>query len=181
MGSIRGGAIINGISNSLLSTYSIIANSSESKGVTQKTISKAMSNKDLASTLNATFATYLQSNFATLDKNGDGIISPDEIQNSANMINTTGLTSAQLTQLGTSCGLSQEALSQVLAHFADIDKNHDGRVTTAEINAYNVESDKMKIADEMRLKSASNMSMFYGSESADTDVSSIMSYKYLNK
>ena len=181
MGNISG-SIISGISNSLLNTYGQIASVSENKGVTPATISKAMSNKDLASSLNQNFASYLMSNFSGFDKNGDGVLSPEEMQSSASMINTTGLTSAQLTQLGTSCGLSQEALSQVLAHFSDIDKNHDGKVTTAEINAYNVESDKMKLADEMRMKSASNMSMFYGSESSsDTEVSSIMSFKYLNK
>jgi Ca2+-binding EF-hand superfamily protein len=180
MGSFNGGSLISGISNGLLNTYSQIASTTDSKGVSAKTVSKAMSNKDLASALNPTFAGYLQSNFANLDKNHDGILTPDEIQNSANMINAMGLTSAQLTQLGTASGLSQESLSQVLAHFSDIDKNHDGRVTAAEINSYNAESSKMKLQDEFRLKSASNMSMFYGSESSDSDVKSLMAYKYLD-
>ena len=67
----------------------------------------------------------------------------------------------------------------MLAHFSDIDKNHDGKVTTAEINAYNVESDKMKLADEMRMKSASNMSMFYGDDS-DKYEGSLLDYRYLD-
>ena len=181
MSNFSGGALITGISNSLLNTYGQIASVSGNKGVTQSTIGEAMSNKDISGSLNQTFASYLQSNFSQMDKNHDGKITSDEINQVSNLINTQGLTSAQLTQLGTSCGLSQEALSQVLAHFADIDKNHDGKVTTAEINAYNVEASKMKIADEMRLKSATNMSMFYGSESSsDNTPKSIMSFKYLD-
>ena len=179
MSNLSGSSLISGISNSLLNTYSQIASSAETKGVTLASINSARTNKDLANSLNQTFATYLQSNFSTFDKNNDGTISPDEMTQASSTINTTGLTQQQLTQLGTACGLSQEALSEVLAHFADIDKNHDGKVTSAEISAYNVENSKMKLEDEYRLKAATNMSVFYGSET-DSEQKSIMSYKYLD-
>ena len=179
MSNLSGASLVSGISNSLLNTYSLIASNSESNGVTLSSINSARTNKDLTNSLNQTFATYLQSNFSSFDKNNDGTISPDEMTQASSTINTTGLTQAQLSQLGTSCGLSQEALSEVLAHFSDIDKNHDGKVTSAEINAYNVENSKMKLEDEYRLKSATNMSMFYGSESS-SDQKSIMAYKYLD-
>lgn len=174
------GSVISGISNGLLNTYSMLANNAGGGGVTLDSINKARSNSDLASSLNQTFASFLETNFSNLDKNHDGKITPDEMQSTASMLNTGGLTSAQLTQLGTASGLSQETISQVLAHFSDIDKNHDGKVTSAEINAYNAESSKMKVADEFRLKAASDMSMFYGSESSNTEVKSLMSFKYLD-
>jgi len=181
MSNISGNSLINGISNNLVSTYAQIASFAGSGGVTPASIAKARTDKDLSSSLNQSFANYLQTNFGSMDKNGDGKITPDEMTTTSSMLNTTGLTSAQLTQLGTASGLSQEALSQVLAHFSDIDTNHDGKVTIAEINAYNTMSDKMKIQDEYRLKAASDMSMFYGSEtSSDSQPSSIMSYKYLD-
>ena len=66
----------------------------------------------------------------------------------------------------------------VLSHFDDIDKNHDGKVTNAEIQAYGVESDleKQKIADRNRV--VNNMSMFYDNE---TDYEgSLLDYRYLN-
>lgn len=174
------GSVISGISNGLLNTYSLLANNAGGEGVTLSSINKARSNSDLASSLNQTFASYMETNFSNLDKNHDGKITSDEMQSMSNMLNVGGLTSAQLTQLGTATGLSQETISQVLAHFSDIDKNHDGKVTSAEINAYNAESSKMKLADEFRLKAATNMSMFYGSESSSSDVKSLMSFKYLD-
>ncbi|MBR1754093.1 EF-hand domain-containing protein [bacterium] len=174
------GSIISGVSNGLLNTYSQLANIAGSGGVTLSSINKARTNSENASTLNQSFASYIETNFTNLDKNHDGKISPDEMQSMSSMLNTGGLTSAQLTQLGTATGLSQDTISQVLAHFADIDKNHDGKVTSAEINSYNAESSKMKLADEFRMKAASDMSMFYGSESSDTSTKSLMSFKYLD-
>lgn len=180
MGSISGSGLISGISNSLLNTYSQIASVSENKGVTPTTIGSAMTNKDLASSLNQGFASYLQTNFGQFDKNHDGKITSDEISQATNMMNTQGLTADQLRQLGTSSGLSQQDIAKVLAHFSDIDTNHDGKVTSAEINAYNATASKMKVQDEMRLKAASSMSMFYGGETSESDYKSILSYKYLD-
>lgn len=179
---LNGSSVVSGVSNGLLNTYSLLANAAGGSGVTLSNINSARSNSDYATSLNQTFASFLETNFNGLDTNKDGVINPNEMTNMSNMLRMSGLTSTQLTQLGTATGLSQETISQVLAHFSDIDKNHDGRVTASEINSYNVESSKMKMQDEYRLKTASNMSMFYGNESSSNDdVSSIMSYKYINK
>ena len=65
-----------------------------------------------------------------------------------------------------------------MAHFDDIDKNHDGKVTNQEIQAYGIESDleKQKTADRNRI--VNNMSLFY-----DTDTNyegSLLDYKYID-
>ena len=67
----------------------------------------------------------------------------------------------------------------MLSHFDDIDANHDGKVTNAEINAYGVNSDieKQKIEDRNRI--VNNMSMFYGDDLTEYE-GSIMDYRYLD-
>lgn len=87
------GSVISGISNGLLNTYSMLANNAGGGGVTLDSINKARSNSDLASSLNQTFASFLETNFSNLDKNHDGKITPDEMQSTASMLNTGGLTS----------------------------------------------------------------------------------------
>ena len=173
-------SIISGISNGLLNTYSAIANASGSKGVTLSSIKSATTNPNCSNTLNQSFVAYLQSNFNTFDKNHDGKITPDEMQQTSNLLTTTGMTQTQLTQLGAASGLSSDDISKILSHFSDIDTNKDGKVTMAEINAYNITSSKMKKEDEFREKAASSMSLFYGSESSSSETaSSLLSYKYL--
>ena len=96
-----------------------------------------------------------------------------------NNIATQGLTREQITTLGASSGLSTSLQETVLAHFDDIDANHDGKVTNAEINAYGVNSDiqKQKTADTNRL--VNNMSMFYGDDLTEYE-GSIMDYRLLD-
>lgn len=75
--------------------------------------------------------------------------------------------------------MSSSLQETVLSHFDDIDANHDGKVTNAEINAYGVNSDieKQKIEDRNRI--VNNMSMFYGDDLTEYE-GSIMDYRYLD-
>ena len=84
--------------------------------------------------------------------------------------------------IGLASGLSTDALNQVISHFAEIDTNGDGKVTTAEINAYNLTSAKEKKDAEFRNKAASDMSVYYGNDedSSAGESSSLLSYKYLD-
>ena len=140
------------------------------------------SNTTYAASINPTFASYITSNFATLDTNHDGVLGSAELSHLTSSIATTGLTSAQLSQLGAASGLSANDLSQVMEHFANIDTNHDGKVTAAEISAYKLRSAEDKEKTEFRNKAAANMSVFYGSDdtSSAPDSSSILAYKYWN-
>jgi hypothetical protein len=91
----------------------------------------------------------MTSNFNNIDSNTDGKITADEIQNLMNQMASQGLTREQIAALGASSGLSTSLQETVLNHFDQIDKNHDGKVTNQEIQAYGVESDleKQKISD----------------------------------
>ena len=98
-------------------------------------------------------------------------------------MSSQGLTREELTQMYASgaSGLSADTINNILEHFDEMDANHDGRITSAEITAYNVDSSKQEKMDEFANKRASDMSVFYGSESSSTsDSYSLLSYKYKN-
>lgn len=181
MTTLSGSSLFAGITSGLNSSYSIIANANAGN-VTLSNIVATMGNPTYAATINPTFASYMESNFSSLDTNHDGILSSAEIAQVNNMIYLTGMTRTQLSQLGTASGLSANQLGQVLDHFSDIDTNGDGKVTAAEINAYNLTSAMEKKKTEFSNQEAANMSVFYGDEDASSkaDSSSMLSYKYLN-
>lgn len=178
----NGSSLLTGIYSGLTNTYSYLAQLNPN-GVTQDSINNARSDSKNSMNLNPSFASYLQSNFASIDKDGDGIISSNEISDYTNNLSNHGLTREQLTQLmatGAS-GLSTETINNILEHFDDIDANHDGKVTSAEISAYTCNAKMQEKIDEYNHKRATDMSVFYGNESAsDVDSYSILSYRYKN-
>lgn len=174
-------SMFSGATAGLTNAFSVIGNSSTT-GVTASTVAAAMSNSSLTTSLNPTFASYILNNFASLDTNHDGTLNATELSNFTNMMNTTGMTQAQLAQLGAASGLSNQTLEQVLQHFNDIDINHDGKVSSAEIQAYRLKSNEEQKKAEFANKAATNMSVFYADEnaSANDTSSSLLSFKYMN-
>lgn len=171
--------ILSGITAGLTNTYSYLA-SQYPNGLTLENITEARGKISNTNLLNNSFASYLQSNFSTLDKDGDGVITAEEMNNLSNMISTQGLTKAELTQLyaSGSCGLSESTMTKILEHFDEMDTNHDGRITSAEISAYDINASRMEVEDQFNNRRATDMSVFYGSESSSADSYSLLSYKY---
>lgn len=178
----NGSSIISTISSNLANTYSYLAALYPEDGVTYKNITAARNDNTNYLTLNQPFAVYLQNNFSTVDKDGDGVISADEMQNLTNTISTAGVSKAELSQLAASGAIPQEMVSKVMENFDEIDTNHDGRVTSAEISAFTYACNKQEKIDEENHKKATGTSIFYGSDNTSTDVSSysILSYRYKN-
>ena len=177
-----GSSIITSISSNLSNTYAYLSSLYPEDGVTVKNITAARNDQTNYLTLNQSFASYLQNNFATFDKDGDGKISADEMNKFSQTLSTSGVSKNELTQLASSGAYSASTVSKILENFDEIDKNHDGRVTAAEIAAYTSDCSKQEKIDEYNYRKAtSDMSVFYGSES-DSDVSeySILSYRYKN-
>lgn len=173
---------LSGIYAGLNSTYAYLA-SQYKDGLTLENIAEARTKQENLVNLDQTFASYLQTNFATLDKDGDGVISPLEASNTFSQMSSGGLTKQQLTQLQASgaTGVSANDYAFILENFDAIDSNGDGKVTDAEIAAYKMTAAKMEKEDEMRDKFATDMSVFYGSESSSSSGAySILSYKYKN-
>lgn len=182
MGSSLGNSLISSLNSGLSNTYSYLASLYPKDGVTLKNITEARNDQTNYLTLNQSFATYLQNNFNTFDKDGDGKISADEMNKFSQTLSTAGVSKDELTQLAASGAYSQSTVAKILENFDEIDTNHDGRVTAGEIAAYSSGCAKQEKIDEYNYRKAtSDMSVFYGSE-ANTDVSdySILSYRYKN-
>ena len=177
-----GSSIIANISSGLTNTYAYLASLYPEEGGTMKNITAARNDQTNYLTLNQSFASYLQNNFSTLDKDGDGKIDVTEINNMTNTIATSGVSRQELSQLAASGAYSSEMVSKILENFDEMDTNHDGRVTSAEIASFTHSCNKQEKIDEENYKKATNMSVFYGDDNASTDVSSysILSYKYKN-
>lgn len=174
---------LSGIYAGLNSTYAYLA-SQYKDGLTLDNIAAARTDTNTMQNINQTFASYLQTNFSSLDADGDGVISAEEGTNSISQMTASGLTKAQLTQLQASgaSGISANDYSFIVENFEAIDSNGDGRITDAEIAAYKLHAAKMEKEDEMNDKFATNMSTFYGSDTSSSSGSySILSYKYKNK
>lgn len=172
--------LLAGVYAGLTNTYSYLA-SQYPNGITLENITEARTKTTNLGTLNQTFASYLQNNFANIDNDGDGIITADEMSNLSNRISTQGLTRAELTQLYASgaSGLSESTMTKILDHFDEMDTNHDGRITSAEISAYDINCSRMEVEDEFNNRRATDMSVFYGdSSSSSADTYSLLSYKY---
>lgn len=170
-----------GIYAGLTSTYSQLA-AQNPNGLTLENLVSSRNDTKTNTTLNQSFASYLQNNFTSIDKNGDGILTEDEMSNLTNMMSRQGLTRDELIQMyasGTS-GLSQETMNKILEHFDEMDANHDGRITSAEISAFDLSASRMEKEDEFNNRRASDMSVFYGSDSSGSDTYSLLSYKYKN-
>ena len=175
---LDGSSLFTGINAGLTNAFSALS-SQYQDGVTLENLNKALTNTNITNTAyGSTFASYLTSNFNGVDKNGDGKISADEIQAYMSNMARQGLTREQIITLGAANGMTNSLQETVLAHFDDIDTNHDGKVTSQEISQYGVNSqiEKQKIADRNHV--VNNMSLFYGSDDNKYE-GSLMDYRYL--
>ena len=178
---LDGTSMFTGINSGLSNVFAQLSGQ-YTDGITQENLNKALTNTNTANLTNnaytATFASYMSNNFNNIDTNRDGVISADEIQNLMSQMATQGLTREQIIALAGSSGMSTSLQETVLAHFDDIDKNHDGKVSNQEIQQYGVESDleKQKIADRNRI--VNNMSMFYDNET--NYEGSLLDYRYID-
>lgn len=175
---LDGTSMFTGINSGLTNTFTQLTGQYKD-GVTIENLANALGNTNFTnSAYGATFASYISNNFNSIDKNADGKISADEIQKIMGQMATQGLTREQITSLAGAAGMSTSLQQTVLEHFEDIDKNHDGKVTNQEIQAYGVESDleKRKISDQNRM--INNMSLFYDNET--NYEGSMLDYRYLD-
>ena len=176
---LDGTSLFTGINSGLMNSFTLL-NGMYEDGVTLENLANAGTNTNfINSAYGTTFSSYLMNNFGTVDKNADGTISADEIQNLMGQMATQGLTREQILSLGGASGLSGSLQETVLSHFDDIDTNNDGKVTNQEIQSYGINSslEQQKIEDKNRI--VNNMSMFYD-VGADYE-GSMLDYKYLDE
>ena len=180
MSNISASSLFAGVNAGVANSYAILSNL-YSGGLTRKNLNQALTNQNvLTSAYGGTFATYLTQNFASLDKNSDGKLSEKEIDKLTNQISTRGLTRDQVSSLGSMSGVSADSQATILDHFNEIDTNHDGYVSSGEVQAYILQSkiENRKYEDQERL--INRTSLFYGNDDPDSkQTTSLLSYKWL--
>lgn len=118
------------------------------------------------------FAQFLSQNMNQIDTGSDGVISQQELMNKLNEMENRGITYEELLALqGNSLyGLEQanSSIAKLLENFREIDKNGDGRITTTEIKAYNIDQEISDKEDKYKTFKASDISIFYADSSSET-------------
>lgn len=176
---MNGQALFANALSGLSNTYAILAkNSSNKGGLTIDDINNPSNTVLQQLGYNTTFAQFLSSNFAAIDKDGDGKISSDDMSNLTNKLSQHGLSYQELCQLCSSGMGNSDMLSNVLTYFNQIDTNKDGRVTNAEIQAFSLKADEEKLKTEYKSFKSSSMSVFYSDSDSDSEPSSLVDNLY---
>ena len=162
----------------LQSTLQYLFQNNNATGITRTTLNNAMYNNN--SGINSTFFQMVNNQFATLDKNHDGTLSADEANQMMTDI-SNGLSRDQILQLKAQGSIDADLANKIISNFAKMDTNGDGRVTSAEIAAFGHTAAMQEKMDEYNHQRATNMSTFYGDDSASSvDSYSMLSYRYKN-
>lgn len=175
----NGQALFTSALSGLQNTYAILAkNTANSGGITIDDLTNPSNTVIQQLGGNMSFAQFLTSNFAAIDKDGDGTISATDMSNLTNKLSQNGLTYEELCQLCSSGMSGSDMLTNVLTYFNQIDTNKDGRVTNAEIQAFNLKADEERLKTEYQTFKPSSMSVFYGDNESDSEPSSLIDNLY---
>lgn len=178
----NGQALFANALSGLQNTYSILAkNATKTGGITIDDLTNPSATVVQQLGGNMSFAQFLTSNFSAIDKDGDGTISATDMSNLTDKLSQNGLTYEELCQLCSSGMSGSDMLTNVLTYFSQIDTNKDGRVTNAEIQAFNLKADEERLKTEYGSFRTSTMSVFYGEDGAEAEPSSLIDNLYPKK
>ena len=113
-----GSSIVTSITSGLSNTYAYLASLYPQDGVTIKNITAARNDNKNYLTLNQSFASYMQNNFKSFDKDGDGKISAEEMNKFASTISTAGVSREELSQLAMSGAYPKDMVSKIIENFS---------------------------------------------------------------
>ena len=178
MAVMNGQALFASALSGLQNTYSILAKNSTNGGITIDELTNPSNTVVQQLGGNMSFAQFLTSNFSAIDKDGDGTISATDMSNLTNKLSQNGLSYEELCSLCSSGMSGSEMLTNVLTYFNQIDTNKDGRVTNAEIQAFNLKADEERLKTEYKSFQSSSMSVFYGDDSSESEPSSLIDNLY---
>ncbi len=175
MSILNGQALVASALAGLTNTYSTLMSrsSTSGKGLTLNDLSNVSSETLTSLGNNYSFLQYLTTNFASLDKDGDGEITSVDLNNLMNTMQSRGLTYNELQSLCASGGGDNTLLSTVLTYFNKIDTNGDGRVTSEEITKFSYDCERDEAEQKYKSFKASNMSLYYN-EGVEDDTSSVL-------
>ena len=173
--SYSGKGLFTQATSALSSTFTALAESN-SGSVTMQQLKKAMTtnNTNNTTSINTSFISYLTTNFASIDQNGDGKIDEKDMNNYLSNMGRKGMTYEEIATLCAQNG-SNSLVNTVLTYFDEIDKNGDGRVTNEEITAFSMEEERDRLTDEFGKFKPSSMSVFYAADESADNWTSVMS------
>lgn len=144
--------------------YSALVSANSSSKISLENINTALANVGTTSSnvnlSDLNFLSYIQSNFSSLDKDGDGVINSSEMSKTLTSISSTGLTYSQLATLSSQSSGNDSLLNTVLSNFTEIDKNGDGKVTQSEIDAFNYNKEIKDQKAQYQNQSLKQMSLY---------------------
>lgn len=175
MSILNGQSLLASAMAGLTNTYSTLMSSSSSsgKGLSLDDLANVSTNTMLSLGNNYSFLQYLTTNFSSLDKDGDGEISGNDLGNLMNTMQAQGLTYSELQSLCASGNADTSLLSTVLTYFNKIDSNGDGRITSDEITKFGYESQHYEAEAKYKSFRASNTSLYYN-DGVEDDTSSVL-------
>ena len=175
MSILNGQSLLAGAMAGLTNTYSTLmsAHSTSGKGLTLDDLASVSSNTILSLGSNYSFLQYLTTNFASLDKDGDGEITGADLNNVMSTMQTKGLTYNEIQSLCLTNNADNSLLSTVLTYFNKIDANGDGRVTSDEITKFSYNCQRDEVEAKYKSFRASTASLYY-SDGVEDDTSSVL-------
>lgn len=178
MSTLSGQSLITSAVSGLTNTFSAVASYNGKTSLSLEDLSNP--SNELLNKLgyNNSFLSYLSSNFSNLDSDKDGNITGEDVSKLTQTMQSQGLTYNEIAQLAASGSISSTLSETVLNYFQKIDKNGDGRVTSAEISAFGFESDRQKMDTEFNGFKSSSMSTFYSDLDSTEKPTSIVDNLY---
>lgn len=168
MSTFNGTGLFNTAIYGLTNTYSILSKNTGTLSFEDLTNPSSDVLQQLGG--NNSFTQYLTSNFSALDKDGDGKINTNDVNDLASKLQQNGLSYQEIVQLCSSGAAGNSSLmNTVLNYFDKIDQNNDGRVTDAEIRAFSVKAEEERMTTEYKSFKPSSMTVFYGDDSSSDD------------
>ncbi len=175
MSILNGQSLLAGAMAGLTNTYTALmsAHSTSGKGLTLNDLSNVSSATLLSLGGNYSFLQYLTTNFAALDKDGDGEITGNDLNNLMSTMQSKGLTYKEIETLCANGNSDNTLLSTVLTYFNKIDANGDGRVTSEEITKFSYDCQRYDVEQKYKSFKASSASLYY-SDGVEDDTSSVL-------
>ena len=175
MSILNGQSLLASAMSGLTNTYSTLMNdkTSSGKGLTMDDLSNVSTSTMADLGYNYTFLQYLTNNFNSLDKDGDGEINGNDMENLMTTMQSKGFTYNELQTLCVSNNMDSSLYNTVLQYFHQIDKNGDGRVTSQEITEFSYDCQKEDALSKYKSFKASSASLFY-SDGVEDDTSSVL-------
>ncbi len=139
-------------------------------GITRTTLNNAIYNN--TSGINSSFFQMISGEFSTLDKDNNGTLTADEANQMVTNL-STGLSRDQIMQLRAQGAIDEELANKIISNFAKVDSNGDGKVSEAEINSFCIGEEVQSKRDEQKELMIKNMSLYYDTDSDDSETEEV--------